>query len=76
MPVPAIRRTATAPRASIDRIGISVGPPTKPLSSLQDLCTLYIATAPILGGDAHRLAGSLFALDADVLGAAAFRAKV
>jgi hypothetical protein len=48
---------------------------TKPLSSFQDLCTLYIATASTLGGDAHRLA-SLFALDVHVPGAAAFRAKV
>jgi hypothetical protein len=43
---------------------------------LQAPCTFYIAAASILGSDAHRLAGSLFALDADVPSAAAFRAKV
>jgi sugar lactone lactonase YvrE len=42
----------------------------------EDLRTLYITTASILGGDADRLSGSLFALDLDVPGAAAFRVKV
>jgi hypothetical protein len=49
---------------------------SKPLSSSLDLCTLYIATVFTVGSDAHRFAGSLFALDVDVPGAAAFRAKV
>jgi sugar lactone lactonase YvrE len=41
-----------------------------------DLRTLYITTASILTDQSDRLAGSLFALDVDVAGAAAFRAKV
>ena len=41
-----------------------------------DLRTLYITTASILTDSSDRLAGSLFALDVDVPGAAAFRAKV
>lgn len=41
-----------------------------------DLRTLYITTASILTDPSDRLAGSLFAVDVDVPGAAAFRARV
>lgn len=41
-----------------------------------DLQTLYITTASILTDPSDRLAGSLFALDVDVPGAAAFRARM
>ena len=42
----------------------------------KDLKTLYITTAEMMTDESDRLAGSLFALDVDVPGAPAFRAKV
>ena len=56
--------------------GYAATSPFNPASAKVGSPPCYIATASILGGDAHRLAGSLFALDVDVPGAAAFRAKV
>lgn len=66
-----------APDGAIDRV---IDMPVRNITTCafggDELCTLYITTASILGGDADRLGGSLFALDVDVPGTAASRAKV
>lgn len=66
-----------APDGTIDRV---IEMPVRNITTCAfggaDLGTLYITTASILTDQSDRLAGSLFALDAEVPGAAAFRAKV
>jgi len=66
-----------APDGTVDRV---VEMPVRNITTCtfggSDLRTLYITTASILTDQSDRLAGSLFALDVDVPGAAAFRAKV
>jgi sugar lactone lactonase YvrE len=66
-----------APDGTVDRV---VEMPVRNITTCtfggSDLRTLYITTASILTDQSDRLAGSLFALDVGVPGAAAFRAKV
>jgi sugar lactone lactonase YvrE len=66
-----------APGGTIDRV---IEMPVRNITTCAfggaELRTLYITTASILTDESDRLAGSLFALDVDVPGAAAFRAKV
>jgi sugar lactone lactonase YvrE len=66
-----------APDGGVDRV---IEMPVRNVTTCafggRGLRTLYITTASILTDPSDRLAGSLFALDVDVPGAAAFRAKV
>ena len=66
-----------APDGAIDRV---IEMPVRNITTCafggSDLRTLYITTASILTDPSDRLAGSLFALDVDLPGAAAFRAEV
>ncbi len=66
-----------APDGTIDRV---IEMPVRNITTCAfggaGLRTLYVTTASIHAEEADRLAGSLFALDVDVPGAAAFRAKV
>ena len=66
-----------APDGTIDRV---IEMPVRNITTCAfggvELRTLYITTASILTDPSDRLAGSLFALDVSVPGAAAFRAKV
>jgi sugar lactone lactonase YvrE len=66
-----------APDGKIDRV---IEMPVRNITTCafggRDLRTLYITTASMLTDPSDRLAGSLFALDVDVSGAAAFRVKL
>jgi len=66
-----------APDGTIDRV---IEMPVRNITTCafggMTLRTLYVTTASILTDQSDRLAGSLFALDVDVPGTAAFRAKV
>ena len=66
-----------APNGRVDRvIEMPVRNVTTCAFGNSDRRTLYITTASILTDRSDRLAGSLFALDVDLPGAPAFRAKV